>query len=181
MARSVVESRFRTALPPVLIKPLSAYMRLGNSASARARTAARAHLSFHPGWPSNASPIALATTASGEASACAAASCNSVSGYFGPISAFRACSDFILTCDHSYATVRIMSTSLSAEEMRELLRRRVEAAGGQKACAAAIGVSPQYLGDCLKGRRDIGKSIATPLGYEPLTIYVPMKDSLRKR
>jgi hypothetical protein len=77
----------------------------------------------------------------------------------------------------------VMSTCLSAEEMRELLRQRVETAGGQKACAAAIGVSPQYLGDCLKGRREIGKSIAAPLGYMPITVYVPspMKDSGRKR
>lgn len=67
--------------------------------------------------------------------------------------------------------------------MKELLRRSVEAAGGQSACAKIFGVSAQYINDCLHGRRDIGKSIATPLGYEPLTVYVPspMKDSGRKR
>jgi plasmid maintenance system antidote protein VapI len=57
--------------------------------------------------------------------------------------------------------------------MRELLRQRVEAAGSQTAAAKILGVSPQYLHDCLRGRREIGKSIAIPLGYEPLTIYVP--------
>lgn len=67
-----------------------------------------------------------------------------------------------------------MSTSLSADEIRALLRRKVTEAGGQKACAAILGVSAQYLGDCLRGRREIGKSIAGPLGYEPVTIYAPL-------
>lgn len=57
--------------------------------------------------------------------------------------------------------------------MREALRQMVADAGSQTACAKALGVSPQYLGDCLKGRREIGKSIAAPLGYEPMTVYVP--------
>lgn len=74
-----------------------------------------------------------------------------------------------------------MSTSLSAEEMKELLRQSVKDAGGQSACAKNFGVSTQYINDCLHGRRDIGKSIAAPLGYEPITIYVPVKDSGRKR
>ncbi len=74
-----------------------------------------------------------------------------------------------------------MSISLSAEEMKELLRQSVEAAGGQSACAKKFGVSAQYINDCLRGRRDIGKSISVPLGYEPITIYVPVKDSGGKR
>lgn len=57
--------------------------------------------------------------------------------------------------------------------MRKLLQQQVEAAGGQAACAKILGVSAQYLSDCLKGRREIGKSIAIPLGYEPITVYVP--------
>ncbi len=66
-----------------------------------------------------------------------------------------------------------MSTSLSADEMREVLRQRVESAGSQIACAKDLGVSAQYINDCLNGRREIGKSIAGPLGYEPLTVYAP--------
>ena len=77
--------------------------------------------------------------------------------------------------------VRLMSTSLSADEMRDLLRRTAEAAASQSACAKALGVSAQYLHDCLRGRREIGKSIAAPLGYVPVTIYVPLKESARKR
>lgn len=55
------------------------------------------------------------------------------------------------------------------------LREAVAAAGSQKEYAKGIGVSEQYLCDCLKGRRDIGKSIAEPLGYHPTTIYIPIK------
>lgn len=57
--------------------------------------------------------------------------------------------------------------------VRRHLQTRVDAAGGQKAFADQIGVSPQYVCDCLKGRRDIGKSIANALGYEPVTMYQP--------
>jgi hypothetical protein len=65
--------------------------------------------------------------------------------------------------------------ALSPDEMRAELRKAVERAGSQKAYAASIGISEQYLCDCLKGRRDIGKSIAEPLGYHPTTIYIPIK------
>jgi hypothetical protein len=58
--------------------------------------------------------------------------------------------------------------------MRELLRQRVEAAGGQSACAKALGISAQYLSDCLKGRREVGKSIAEPMGYKAVMVYVPL-------
>ena len=61
---------------------------------------------------------------------------------------------------------------ISAAQMRERLARAVKAAGGQKAWAAANGVSPQYVCDCLKGRREIGESIARPLGMLPVTVYV---------
>ena len=58
--------------------------------------------------------------------------------------------------------------------MRKMLRQKVEAAGGQSACAKSLGVSAQYLSDCLKGRREIGKSIAEPMGYRPVIVYVPL-------
>jgi DNA-binding transcriptional regulator YdaS (Cro superfamily) len=65
--------------------------------------------------------------------------------------------------------------ALSPDEMLAKLRKAVETAGSQRAYASAIGVSEQYLCDCLKGRRDIGKSIAGPLGYHPTTIYIPIE------
>lgn len=61
---------------------------------------------------------------------------------------------------------------LTMTQMRSKLRAAVEKAGGQKQFAEQIDVSPQYVCDCLKGRRDIGESIARPLGFEPVTMYV---------
>lgn len=65
--------------------------------------------------------------------------------------------------------------AIPPDEMLAKLREAVAAAGSQRAYAMAIGVSEQYLCDCLKGRRDIGKSIAEPLGYHPTTIYIPIE------
>ena len=62
---------------------------------------------------------------------------------------------------------------ITAHKMRDKLKAAVKAAGGQKTWADANGVSPQYVCDCLKGRRDIGEGIAVPLGYKPVTMYVP--------
>lgn len=61
--------------------------------------------------------------------------------------------------------------------VRALLQARVDAAGGQAKFAEIAKVSPQYVCDCLKGRRDIGKSIAKVLGYEPITMYQPIDQS----
>lgn len=62
---------------------------------------------------------------------------------------------------------------VTAERMRAKLKAAVKAAGGQKKWADANGVSAQYVCDCLKGRRDIGEGIALPMGYKPITVYVP--------
>ena len=64
---------------------------------------------------------------------------------------------------------------ISAKQMRERLRRACKEAGGQKAWADANGVSAQYVCDCLKGRREIGESIARPLGMVPVTVYISTK------
>lgn len=61
---------------------------------------------------------------------------------------------------------------LSQKHMRKKLAKAVEDAGGQKAWAEANGVSPQYVCDCLQGRRDIGESIAKAFGYHPITVYI---------
>ena len=60
---------------------------------------------------------------------------------------------------------------LTITKMRARLRAAVKEAGGQKKFADLIEVSPQYVCDCLNGRRDIGVSIARPLGFEPVTMY----------
>lgn len=65
--------------------------------------------------------------------------------------------------------------ALSPDEMMQRLREAVAKAGNQKDFAKAIGVSEQYVCDCLKGRRNIGHGIAEPLGYHPTTIYIPIE------
>lgn len=55
---------------------------------------------------------------------------------------------------------------ISQADMRNILRHRCEAAGGQKAWALANGISPQYVGDILTGRRDVAARLAKILGYE---------------
>lgn len=67
---------------------------------------------------------------------------------------------------------------LSSDRMRDKLRAAVKAAGGQKAWADANGVSAQYVCDCLKGRRDIGEGISKPMGYRPVTVYVPDQEQV---
>ena len=64
---------------------------------------------------------------------------------------------------------------LTADKIREKLRAAVKKAGSQKNWADANGVSAQYVCDCLKGRRDIGEGIAKPLGYQPVTVYLPVE------
>lgn len=51
-------------------------------------------------------------------------------------------------------------------QLLSLLRRRITAAGSQKAYAGQLGVSPAYLNDVLHGRRDPGDAILRPLGLE---------------
>lgn len=64
-----------------------------------------------------------------------------------------------------------MTVTITTDKMRDKLRAAVKAAGSQKKWAEENGVSAAYVCDCLKGRRDVGESIAKPLGYQPVTMY----------
>lgn len=54
--------------------------------------------------------------------------------------------------------------TLTAEDVRSLLRRECEDAGGQKAWATENGLSAAYVNDVLRDRRAPGDSIAEILG-----------------
>jgi ribosome-binding protein aMBF1 (putative translation factor) len=56
------------------------------------------------------------------------------------------------------------SSLLTADDVRELIRRAVEKEGSQSALAAKMDVSPAYLGDVMKGRRELGHSIVSYFG-----------------
>lgn len=54
-----------------------------------------------------------------------------------------------------------------------ILRSACAAAGGQAAWAAAHGLSPQYVCDVLRGRRDVSERLANELGFFRHVVFVP--------
>lgn len=63
---------------------------------------------------------------------------------------------------HEYAT---------KEEVLAQLRFNVAVFRSQKKCAAALGCSPQYLGDILAGRREPVREVLNRLGFRKVTLY----------
>jgi transcriptional regulator with XRE-family HTH domain len=59
-------------------------------------------------------------------------------------------------------------------EVVDLLRVLVSQEDSQASLAAEIGISPQYLNDILKGRRDPGETVLRYLGLQKRVIYVPL-------
>lgn len=53
------------------------------------------------------------------------------------------------------------------------LRKQSQARGSQRALAKYLGVSPAYLSDVLKGRREPGPKILDALGMTKRTVYAP--------
>jgi hypothetical protein len=60
---------------------------------------------------------------------------------------------------------------LTEQDVRERLRAAVEAAGGQRAFAAAHGFTPAYINDVLHGRRGLADRILAVIGVERATVY----------
>jgi DNA-binding transcriptional regulator YdaS (Cro superfamily) len=60
---------------------------------------------------------------------------------------------------------------LTDRDVIKRLQSAVQAAGSQRAFAAAHGVSEQYLSDVLRGRREIGQKILDTLGLERVVSY----------
>lgn len=62
--------------------------------------------------------------------------------------------------------------TLTRLEVFALLREECRKAGGQKAWAAAQGISPAYVSDVLHAHRDPGPAILAALGLVKVTRYV---------
>lgn len=60
----------------------------------------------------------------------------------------------------------MLKKELSEDELVGVLSSACEAAGGPSAWARKAGVSPQYVNDVLKRRRQPGDSICRALGYK---------------
>jgi len=54
---------------------------------------------------------------------------------------------------------------MTLHSFRKMLRKMVEEAGSQRNLAKKMGVSPMFLCDILKGRRDPGEKFLSALGY----------------
>lgn len=70
-------------------------------------------------------------------------------------------------------------TVVSNDEAIEALKSAVAAAGSAKAWAAAQGLSPQYVGEVLSGRRQPSDRVLGPLGLQRVTLIVPVSKGPR--
>jgi len=67
-----------------------------------------------------------------------------------------------------------MSRNVATQgDLLAILRSACDAAGGQRAWAEAHGLSPQYVCDVLKGRRDVSERMANELGFLREVRFVP--------
>ena len=60
---------------------------------------------------------------------------------------------------------------MTEKDVRRLLIEVCVDAGSTRAWALANDLSPQYVGDVLKGKRSLGPSILKALGIEAVTTY----------
>jgi len=60
---------------------------------------------------------------------------------------------------------------MTEDQVRKLLAKACETAGGQKAWALTAGVSGAYVSDVLAGNRSPGKSILAALGLDKAVTY----------
>lgn len=66
---------------------------------------------------------------------------------------------------------------ISKAELLKALVTACEQAGGQRAFAAKMAVSPALVSLTLSGAREVGPAILNALGLMPVTMYVPVRRS----
>jgi hypothetical protein len=67
---------------------------------------------------------------------------------------------------------------LTVDQVRELLRKGCEEAGGQSAWARKHGLAQPFVSDVLKGKREPGDKLCKALGIEREIRFAPVR---RKR
>lgn len=65
---------------------------------------------------------------------------------------------------------------MTADDVRRLIERKCREAGGQKAWADQIKVSPTFLSEVIRGDRAPSQRILEPLGLKRVTVYRKVKD-----
>lgn len=61
---------------------------------------------------------------------------------------------------------------LTADDVREFMRRMVKEAGTQKDAAAILRISPAYFNDAIRGKREISAELAERMGFEKVVVFV---------
>ncbi len=61
--------------------------------------------------------------------------------------------------------------SFDKKDMLEYIERRVSDSGSQKAFAEECGISPAFLSDILKGKREISQRILEKLKFKKVVYY----------
>jgi lambda repressor-like predicted transcriptional regulator len=67
-------------------------------------------------------------------------------------------------------------TPLSMDDLRDVLRAKVEALGSVRAASRKLGVSETAIRACLNSGDDPGEKLARALGFRPApTVFVPLR------
>lgn len=67
---------------------------------------------------------------------------------------------------------------LTADDVRDYMRRMVGEAGTQKEAAAILKISPAYFNDALRGKREISSELAERMGFEKVVVFVNRRVAL---
>lgn len=62
------------------------------------------------------------------------------------------------------------------QDPHDSLLLMLERCGSQKATAEKLGISPQYINDLLRGRREFSAKIAVLLGWRREVVFYPLED-----
>ncbi|MCK7461164.1 MAG: helix-turn-helix domain-containing protein [Sphingobacterium sp.] len=72
---------------------------------------------------------------------------------------------------------RLMSTLYDSSGVRALLLKLADQHGSQKALARHLGISPTYLCDVIKGKREAGTTVLEALGLVRVVRYAKIKEA----
>ncbi len=65
---------------------------------------------------------------------------------------------------------------MNEREMISHIKSLCRKAGSQKAFAASLGISEQYLSEIIRGKRGMSDNVLTKLGFEKVILYAASKE-----
>ena len=86
--------------------------------------------------------------------------------------------NFLLDSEGSYPYFEYMRY-WSEGKIRKILKEQLQKRGDQKALAARLGFTPQFLNDVVNGRRGVSKELAESMGYRKLPVQFVRTDLAR--